>query len=259
MKLSDLTNKTPDEINRMSAKQLSDAVAYMARQANKRVENLKKHGYKIPVYDKSGAKIGTKWVNKKTSPGVDFNAIQNLNKSFGHVNQFTKIGTLRAEYIRVQGFLNAKSSTVAGAIALRKKKERALFGATRGEILAKENISRKKKGQGPMTKADRQTMISNMDEFMSSVYENYHKWREEYAMEGGYTKEQGFTSLANIARHMLNGMPAGLARYMESRRSNKEYETKREQALAADVSEDNITADTSPISLLDDENKDGLF
>lgn len=252
MKLSDLTNKTPDDINRMSAKQLSDAVAYMARQANKRVENLKKHGYKTPVYGESGAKIGTKWVNKKTSPGLDFNAIQNLNKSFGHVNQFTNIGRLRSEYIRVQGFLNAKSSTVAGAIELRKKKERALFGATRGELVAKENRKRKKKGEGPMTKAARQTMISNMDEFMSSVYENYHKWREEYAMEGGYTKEQGRASLARIGRLMARGMPAGLARYNESRRMSKEYETRRQA-----VSEEAAAAEASPFSLLfDDENKD---
>lgn len=252
MKLSDLTNKTPDDINRMSAKQLSDAVAYMARQANKRVENLKKHGYKIPVYSESGAKIGTKWVNKKTSPGLDFNAIQNLNRSFGHVNQFTNIGRLRSEYIRVQGFLNAKSSTVAGAIELRKKKERALFGATRGELVAKENRNRKKKGEGPMTKAARQTMISNMDEFMSSVYENYHKWREEYAMEGGYTKEQGRESLSRIGRLMSRGMPAGLARYNESRRMSKEYETRREA-----VSEEAAAAEASPFSLLfDDENKD---
>ena len=249
MKLSDLTNKTPDEINRMSAKQLSDAVAYMARQANKRVENLKKHGYKAPVYDESGAKIGTKWVNKKTSPGLDFNAIQNLNKSFGHVNQFTNIGQLRAEYIRVKGFLNAKSSTVAGAVELRKKKERALFGATRGELVAKENRNRMKKGQGSMTKQERQTMINNMDEFMSSVYENYHKWREEYAMEGGYTKEQGRESLSRIGRLMSRGMPAGLARYNESRRMSKEYETRRDTISEA--------AEASPFSLLeDDENKD---
>ena len=250
MKLSDLTNKTPDDINRMSAKQLSDAVAYMSRQANKRVENLKKHGYKTPVYDESGAKIGTKWVNKKTSPGLDFNAIQNLNKSFGHVNQFTNIGRLRSEYIRVQGFLNAKSSTVAGAIELRKKKERALFGATRGELVANENRNQIKKGLGPMTKAARHTMISNMDEFMTSVYENYHKWREEYQMEGGYTKEQGSASLARIGRLMARGMPAGLARYNESRRLSKEYETKQQKALS-DVVEQ------SPLSLLeDDENKD---
>ena len=107
-----------------------------------------------------------------------------------------------------------------------------------------------------MTKAARQTMISNMDEFMSSVYENYHKWREEYAMEGGYTKEQGKVSLSNIGHLMSRGVPAGLARYMESKRSNKEYESKREKAIAADVTSDNITVDTSPISLLDDENKD---
>lgn len=252
MKLSDLTNKTPYDINRMSAEQLSDAVAYMARQANKRVENLKKHGYKTPVYDESGAKIGTKWVNKKTSPGLDFNAIQNLNKDFGHVNQFTNIGRLRSEYIRVQGFLKAKSSTVAGAIELRKKKERALFGATRGELVAKENRSRMKKGQGPMTKQERQNMISNMDEFMASVYENYHKWREEYAMEGGYTKEQGRESLSRIGRLMSRGMPAGLARYNESQRLSKEYETRRQ-----DVSEVAEAAEVSPFSLLDDdENKD---
>lgn len=249
MKLSDLTNKTPDDINRMTAKQLSDAVAYMARQANKRVENIKKHGYKIPVYSESGSKIGTKWVNKKTSPGLDFNAIQNLNKSFGHVNQFTNIGRLRSEYIRVQGFLNAKSSTVAGAVELRKKKERALFGATRGELVAKENRKSKKRGEGPMTKAARQAMISNMDEFMSAVYENYHKWREEYAMESGYTKEQGRESLSRIGRLMSRGMPAGLARYNESRRLSKEYETRREAVSEA--------AEASPFSLLfDDENKD---
>lgn len=252
MKLSDLTNKTPDDINRMSAKQLSDAVAYMARHANKRVENLKKHGYKAPVYDESKKKIVTKWVNKKTSPGLDFNAIQNLNKSFGHVNQFTNIGRLRSEYIRVQGFLKAKSSTVAGAIELRKKKERALFGATRGELVAKENRNRMKKGESPMSKAARQTMISNMDEFMSSVYENYHKWREEYAMEGGYTKEQGSASLSRIGRLMARGMPAGLARYNESRRMSKEYETRRQA-----VSEETAAAEKSPFSILhDDENKD---
>ena len=94
-----------------------------------------------------------------------------------------------------------------------------------------------------MTKKEREFVISNMDEFMTSVYENYHKWREEYAMEGGYTKEQGKESLANIGRLMKRGMPAGLARYQESKRE-----------IASDP------VDQSPISLLeDDENKDDLY
>ena len=68
-------------------------------------------------------------------------------------------------------------------------------------------------------------------------------------MEGGYTKEQGRESLSRIGRLMSRGMPAGLARYNESRRMSKEYETRREA-----VSE---TAEASPFTLLfDDENRD---
>lgn len=245
MKLEDFINKSPDQINRMSAAELSKAVAFMSRAANKRVENLKKHGYKTAVYSESGKRIGSKWVNKKNSPGVDFNAIQNLNKSFGHVNQFTNIGRLRSEYMRVKGFLSAPSSTVKGAIELRKKKERALFGATREMLAYKEGVKRGKR----LTKAERAYMSGNMDEFMSSIYENYHKWREEYGMESGYTKEQGRESLARIGKLMSKGMPAGLARYNESRRLTKQYEAAHDP--------DNDYVDESPLNLLlDINNKD---
>lgn len=253
MTIQDLINKSADEVNRMTAEQLTKAIAQMSRAANKRVERLQSYGYKKPVYNDEGEKIGTKWVNKKNSPGLDFNAIQNLSRPFGHVTEYNaSLGRLRSEYFRVQGFLKADSSTIEGAKQLRRQKERELFGETREMQIYNINRGRKKKGEKPLTKKERQFVISNMDEFMTSVYENYHKWREEYAMEGGYTKEQGKESLANIGNLMKRGMPAGLARYHESRRLNKAYESKREKA------QDPV--DKSPLSLLeDDENKDELF
>lgn len=243
MTLQDLVNKSADDVNRMTAEQLTAAIQKMSQAANKRVERLQSYGYKKPVFNESGEKIGTKWVNTKKSPGLDFNAIQNLERPFGHVASNYNIGRLRSEYFRVQGFLKAKSSTIAGAKELRRQKERELFGETREMKLYKEG---KKRGK-PLTKKEREYVITNMDEFMTSVYENYHKWREEYAMKGGYDITQGKESLGRIGRLMARGMPAGLARYNESRRLNKKYESSRQP--------ENDIADKSPLSLLEDENE----
>ena len=234
MKLKDLTSKTTDQIQAMSNEQLANVIWRMSRAANKRLDTLASYAYKR----------NSEFIEKKGGPGLDLGALNQNSRRFGKIGANAKHGSLTAEYTRVKNFLNAESTTVKGAIALRKQKERELFGETREMTIYKQGLKEGRK----LTKAEQDEIKDNRNEFMTQVYEQYHKWREEYAMEGGYTKEQGKESLGRIGSQMSKGLSGGLARYNESRRLDKQYEKKK---LKAAESEEQF-----PSSLKDKEYKD---
>ena len=43
-----------------------------------------------------------------------------------------------------------------------------------------------------------------MKDIMTDIYAEYHRWREEYAIEGGYTKEKGRRVLKMFGRRVMN-------------------------------------------------------
>ena len=104
-----------------------------------------------------------------------------------------------AEFTRVRNFLGAKSTTIPGSVQLRQKKEMALFGETREQKMAK--MLSEGKSLEEITQ-----MIESRNDLMSDVYDAFHKWKEEYALEGSYTKDKGNQALAELGELMDNGI-----------------------------------------------------
>ena len=134
-----------------------------------------------------------------------------------------------AEFTRVRNFLNAGSSTIKGAIELRKEKELALYGKTREEMI-QEKIANK---EIENTKSDIRREYRRIDKQMKAVYENYNKWKEEYGMKGGYDVDEGRDILARFGQLQRAGIRKDTALKMvreEYKEKNKQEEQERKAA-----------------------------
>lgn len=214
MTVSQIMNLGDDVIKHMSTRDLSRAVRTMSLAANKRLARLEAHAEKTKTgYREKGNNL----------QGIDFNALQSNQSKFG-VKGAKSQGQLMAEFTRVRNFLNAGSSTIAGAIQLRKDKEMALFGRTREEIIA-EKIA---KGQISNTAGAINREYRRIDRQMRGAYENYNKWKEEFGMRGGYDVDEGREVLARFG----SMMQAGIRKNSALRQIREEYKAKIKQEEA---------------------------
>ena len=225
MTIQEILNLSEDVIRGMTQRDLSRAVRTLSLAANKRVNRLNNYFYKRK--DKQTGDI--KFIEKKNSPGLDPNALYGLRGKFGVGDK--NINQLRQEFVRVRNFLNAPSTTISGAKALRQQKEVALFGKTREQMLKAENMKRKKEGKRPLTKKDTWGYIKPLNELMSDVYEEFHKWKETYALQGGYDTDKGNEALELIGRKMILGMSGEEAREEVSRIFEGNYVEQEKQRL----------------------------
>lgn len=202
-----------DVLNKFDTRDLSRALRTVSLAANKRLNRLMKHAVK------EVNEMGDVTFTEKGHKGIDFEALYaNLDDS-GNIKKFgvgkgkVDRDTIYKEFARVRRFMNAGSTTISGAIALRKSREKALFGKTSEEIL---------KGVAP---AERELALSEMKDVMKEVYSEFHKWKEEYDMQGGYTTEKGKRVLKMLTRRMYDkGMSGEEARQSVSDYYDKKYE-----------------------------------
>lgn len=221
MTVKQITNLGDDVIRNLSQRDLSRAVRTLSLAANKRLSRLERHA----KYDKT-----TKTFNEtgKKLLGIDFNALYSNRSRFG-VKDAKNHGQLMAEFTRVRNFLNAGSSTIEGAIELRKEKELALYGKTREEMI-QEKIANK---EIENTKSDIRREYRRIDRQMKAVYENYNKWKEEYGMKGGYDVDEGRDILARFGQLQRAGIRKDTALKMvreEYKEKNKQEEQERKAA-----------------------------
>ena len=176
----DLPNAT---LNSLKERDFSRALRTVALVANKRLNRLLKYS----------KKRGGKYIEKVNGPGLDLTALNSVGgKKFGVGNK--NLNQMRQEFARVQSFMRSVTSTLSGAISVRKKKEVALFGQTREEMT---------KG---MDKKQKKEKISEINQIMPAAYDTYDDYLDEYAMKGGYNKESGSMVLQDIGRDMLEGL-----------------------------------------------------
>ena len=220
MTIQQIMSLGDDELRSFTARDISHAVRTLSLAANKRVARLKQYGYKR----------GDKWIEKKGGPGVDFNALYGLSSKFG-VKGVTDINKLRAEFSRVRNFLQAPSTTVSGAIALRKQKEKALFGETREEALKRMEKENKRRTGRKLTQQQKWEYLKRRNELMSDVYDAFHYWKETYQLVGGYDTKSGNVALEELGRRMNNGMSSDDAIEEVSRLFDTDYETREAQRL----------------------------
>ena len=53
---------------------------------------------------------------------------------------------------------------------------------------------------------------AEMKDIMNDIYSEFHRWKEEYAIEGGYNKQLGKRVLKMFGRRVMKGMTAEDAR-----------------------------------------------
>lgn len=214
MTVSQILNLGDDVIRRMGTRDLSRAVRTISLAANKRLARLERHAEKTKTgYREKGTKL----------LGIDFNALQSNQSRFG-VKGAKSQGQLMSEFTRVRNFLNAGSSTIAGAIQLRKDKELALFGRTREDIISEKIAT----GQISNTVGAINKEYRRIDRQMKGAYENYNKWKEEFGMKGGYDVDEGREVLARFGRMQQ----AGIRKDSALKQVREEYKAKIKQEEA---------------------------
>ena len=152
MTTKEILEITPDVLEAMSERDLSRALRTVALAANKRIRRLQK----AIEQSKPVVRDAIQWLSETNSGKVPtFGVKQAVNKS-AMVNQ---IRTIRQLW-------NMKESTVSGALTVKQRRERMLFGATRQELAA------------GMSKKDRANFYKRLNRRYDKTWEFYHKYQE---------------------------------------------------------------------------------
>lgn len=210
-----IINLGDDVISKMDKRELSHALRTVSLAANKRLRRLKAKGEFDPETEK--------WTDV-SGRGIDFEALYFTGgKEFGvGRKKDIKRSNIYKEFSRVRNFMKAGSTTITGAIELRKKRERALFGATHEELTS------------GMDKEETAQALADISDIMTDVYSEFHRWKEEAQIEGGYTKAIGNRVLKMLTRRMYNkGMTGEEARADVTAYREKVYKDKQLQKTIA--------------------------
>lgn len=228
MTVKQIANLGHEELSRMSERDLSRALRTVALAANKRLNRLIKYA------EKSVNKMGDVTYKDKSGKGIDFEALYfTKEQKFGVGRGKVSRNAIYKEFSRVRGFINAESSTLTGAVELRKKRERAVFGKTREDMSPEELAA-----------------IGRPEDFMTNVYKEYHKFQEEYANKGAYDVNQGRRRIKMIQRRMKKGMTGEEARASVAKYYDLDYVGEQKAAAAEEAANNPLNA------LTDTQNKD---
>lgn len=214
MTVEQIINLGDDVISKMNTRDISRALRTVALAANKRINRLLKKA------EVSTNEMGDVTYTDISGQGLDFEALYATGgKKFGLGRGKHQRSEIYKEFAKVRNFLNAKSTTISGAIELRKKREKQLFGYTREELYA--NVD----------PAEAALIENEMKDMMKDIYSEFHRWKEEYQIEGGYNKELGKRVLKMFGRRTMKGMSAEDARADIEEYYDKKYEIQEKRRL----------------------------
>ena len=165
MTVKDILSMDPRDIMKLDQREMSRALRTVSLAANKRIARLKQYAKKTATgYVPKGAdtQIATdalNWVTKNGKIRTKFGV-----KSAGTRNQMLK------QFSTIKQFMGMKSSTVTGATALRREREKKLFGKTREQA-----------GRG-QSKRQKQKTYAHFQQMNTKVWELYYKFMELYGL-----------------------------------------------------------------------------
>ena len=157
-----------NELNKFDEREMSRALRTVALAANKRLAKLKKYaqmedGHYQPAGNKK--QIATDALNwatkdgKREKFGVKTVKVPEGSKSTLRNKMYEQIGDIRQ-------FMNMKSSTVTGAVELRKTREKIIFGKTREQAVRNKN------------RAERETIYRTFDTNSKAMWKAYRRTLE---------------------------------------------------------------------------------
>ena len=191
MTVEQILSMDPAEMAKLNKRDISRALRTVALAANKRIEKLEKyakktkHGY-VPN-PKGGKSIAVDAINWVSSDG-------NAKARFG-VKKADNRNQMIAQIGRVRQFMAMKTSTVTGAVNVRKAREKNLFGKTR------EQMSR---GKSPRQK---QAIYKNMQQMYDTIWSSYHKYRELKGQDPHAYYEDSMQVLSLLGQNITSGVP----------------------------------------------------
>lgn len=184
--VSDILSLSDDQLRSLSRRDMSRAVRTVALAANKRVNRLLKQ---------TTLKKG-EFTEKKKSAGVATDALNWLYDKSGHKKANMKFGAknktrneLIKELSRAKQFMQMQTSTVKGAVDVRKEREKRIMGETREQAIKKFEKERKSQLKKAKTKKDKakiesaykkgiQSATSVFEQNVSNAYSNFRKFLE---------------------------------------------------------------------------------
>lgn len=203
-----------DVLSKMSQRDLSRALRTVSLAANKRLQRLQKQAVKR----KGG------YVEKKGGKGIYTGA---LNAATDSGKKAAKFGVgsksrnqMYSEFARVRDFMSMKSSTVKGAVAVRKGMEKRAFGKTREEF-----------GKGKTKKE--QGIINRMLEAKAKeVYSEFRRFLEDHMVNPG---EESGRILETIGKKIIGEGATGEDGYKAAEQTYTEMYEQKEQGIMDDL------------------------
>lgn len=154
-----ILNMPFQELNKFDEREMSRALRTVSLAANKRIAKLQKYASKNEEgrYQPSGNKkqIATDALNWVTQDGK-LPGKFGVKKSKDRNDMYKQLGQIRQ-------FMNMKSSTVTGAVELRKQREKTIFGKTREQAVRNK------------TKAEKESIYRTFDTNTKAMWKAYRR------------------------------------------------------------------------------------
>lgn len=205
MTVAQILSLGDDVLNGFTQRELSHALRTVALAANKRINSL----------EKQATKTAEGWESNANKRGIAIDALNAVSddgkrKNGGRFYVGDKNrNQIYAELSRAREFMNMKTSTVSGAVEVRKQREKRLFGKTREEAKADEKKQRKKNNTrttqtetptGNTTKE--KNIANNYEQRLKDTYKAYREYRENHYLKKG---QESSTVLKEMGRVILLG------------------------------------------------------
>lgn len=179
MTTKEILDITPDELMKLSERDVSRALRTVALAANKRIRRL----VNAVKEERPVAQDALRWSIEKNGGMVPvFGVKQAANRN----EMIKQIGEIRRMF-------NMKTSTVSGALTVRQKREKMLFGATRQELAA------------GMNKKDRANFYKRLNRRYDKTWEFYKKYQELQGRDPHSLIEGSAEILNSIGKKVLSG------------------------------------------------------
>lgn len=190
-----------EALNKTNKRQLSHMLRTVSLAANKRIARLE---------------------NNERKGGIATDALEAVRDSGGRFSVGNKNrNQIYAELARAREFMNYKTSTITGAIEVRKDRERRAFGQTREEMKKERKREHDKRERAKARKAKKQghdytpqpyiDTVPNYDDMLKKIYKAYRMFRESNFVPSMRNKNKGQygsdNAIAEIGR-MIKDSPS---------------------------------------------------
>lgn len=209
-----ILNMDPAQMAKLDKRDISRALRTVSLAANKRIAKLEQYAKKTK----------TGYVQKKTagkSIAVDaLNWVTNDGTTKGKfgVKKAASRNQMLAQIGKVRQFMNMKSSTVTGAVQLRKVREKNVFGKTREQA-----------AKGVKGKRAKQKAYANFQQMYNAVWSAYHKYRELKGQDPHAYHEDSMSVLPLLGQYITAGQSEDIAVQNAVKEMAMQYEEQQKE------------------------------